>query len=54
MKKLEVYYIANKSKNLYFTLLGDCSSGNKEIEEFDEEVIREGIEQSKSLKRKIW
>ena len=32
MKKLEVYYIANKSKNLYFTLLGDCSSGNKEIE----------------------
>ena len=49
MKKLEVYYIANKSKNLYFTLLGDCSSGNKEIEEFDEEVIREGIEQSKRL-----
>ena len=41
MRKLEVYYIANKSKNLYFTLLGDCSSGNKEIEEFDEEVIRE-------------
>ena len=35
MKKLEVYYIANKSKNLYFTLLGDCSSGNNEIEEFD-------------------
>ena len=52
MKKLEVYYIANKSKNLYFTLLGDCSSGNKEIEEFDEEVIREGIEQSKSLNEK--
>ena len=39
MRKLEVYYIANKSKNLYFTLLGDCSSGNKEIEEFDEEVL---------------
>ena len=52
MRKLEVYYIANKSKNLYFTLLGDCSSGNKEIEEFDEEVIREGIEQSKSLNEK--
>ena len=52
MRKLEVYYIANKSKNLYFTLLGDCSSGNKEIEEFDEEVIREGIEQSKRLNEK--
>lgn len=26
MKKLEVYYLANKSDNLYFALLGDCSS----------------------------
>ena len=52
MKKLEVYYIANKSKNLYFTLLGDCSSGNKEIEEFDEEVIRNRA--IKKSKRKIW
>ena len=33
MKKLEVYYIANKSDNIYFTLLGDCSGGSKEKEE---------------------
>ena len=52
MRKLEVYYIANKSSNLYFTLLGDCCSGSKEVEEFDEEVIREGIEQSKRLNEK--
>ena len=52
MRKLEVYYIANKSQNLYFTLLGDCSSGNKEIEDFDEEVIREGLEQTKRLNAK--
>lgn len=25
-KKLEVYYLANKSDNMYFALLGDCSS----------------------------
>ena len=42
MKKLEIYYIANKSENLYFTLLGDCSESNKEEEEFDKEVIEEG------------
>lgn len=31
MRKLEVYYIANKSENLYFALLGDCSqSKNKD------------------------
>ena len=29
-RKLEVYYIANKSENLYFTLLGDCSESSKE------------------------
>ncbi|MGN1327912.1 MAG: glucoamylase family protein, partial [Clostridia bacterium] len=52
MKKLEVYYIANKSENLYFTLLGDCSSGDKEIENFDEEVINAGIEEVKRLNNK--
>lgn len=29
MKKLEIYYLANKSENLYFVLLGDCSSRKK-------------------------
>ena len=52
MKKLEVYYIANKSENLYFTLLGDCSSGSKEIEDFDEEVINAGVEEVKKLNNK--
>ncbi len=52
MNRLEVYYLANQSKNLYFTLLGDCSSGKNEVEEFDEEVRREGIEQVKKLNKK--
>ena len=42
MKKLEVFYLANKSKNIYFTLLGDCTESDKKQEDFDEEVIRTG------------
>ena len=52
MRKLEVYYLANKSQNIYFTLLGDCSSSSKENEDFDEEVIKEGIEQVERLNKK--
>ena len=44
-RKLEVYYIANKSENLYFTLLGDCSESSKEEELYDKEVIKEGKKQ---------
>ena len=35
MHKLEVFYIANKSENLYFALLGDCSESNQKEEKFD-------------------
>ena len=51
-KKLEVYYVANKSENLYFTLLGDCSSEKKELMDFDDEVIKVGIEQCNILNKK--
>ena len=50
--KLEVYYIANKSDNLYFTLLGDCTSGKNEKEKFDEEIIEAGILEIKKLNEK--
>lgn len=39
---LEVFYLANKSKNLYFTLLGDCTSSSKQEEEFDKQIIEKG------------
>lgn len=51
-KSLEIFYIANKSENIYFTLLGDCSSGKSENEIFDNEVIQEGIGQVKRLNEK--
>ena len=50
--KLEVYYIANKSDNLYFTLLGDCSSESNEKEDFDSEIIEAGIKEIGRLNEK--
>ena len=52
MKKLEVYYMANKSKNIYFALLGDCSSGKNKEENFDKEVIESGKELAEILNKK--
>ena len=37
-EKLEVFYLANTSENLYFTILGDATSSRKEIEDKDEEI----------------
>lgn len=52
MRKLEVYYLANKSKNLYFALLGDCSAGPNKEERFDKEVMEEGRKQVEILNKK--
>lgn len=52
MRKLEVYYLANKSENLYFALLGDCTSSKNEKESSDEEVIKTGIKETKVLNEK--
>ena len=51
-RKLEVYYLANKSENLYFTILGDCSQSAKEEEEFDTEIVKEGYIQIERLNKK--
>ncbi len=52
MEKLEVFYLANKSPNIYFTLLGDCSEENEEEKEFDNEVINVGKKKVKELNEK--
>ena len=52
MRKLEVFYLANKSKNIYFCLLGDCSQSKNKEEPFDKEVIQEGIKQTDRLNEK--
>lgn len=52
MKKLEVFYLANKSDNIYFALLGDCSESKNKEEPFDKEIVQEGIKQAKLLNEK--
>ena len=49
MEDLEKYYLANKSENLYFALLGDCSQSSLKQEKFDEEVIQEEKKQVERL-----
>ena len=51
-EKLEVFYLANKSENIYFTILGDATSSNKQMEEKDEEIKQIGIYEIDSLNRK--
>ena len=51
-EKLEIYYLANKSDNLYFTLLGDCTTSSKEVEEYDEEIIKAGKQIIEDLNNK--
>ena len=43
VRKLEVSYLANKSENIYFAVLGDCTTSQKQNELFDdttEEFVR--------------
>lgn len=51
-KKIEVYFIANKSKNIYFTILADPSSSSKEVEEFDEKLSNYGKVLVENLNKK--
>ena len=51
-KKLEVYYLANKSENLYLAILGDCKPSSQKVEEIDEKIIREGLKQIEKLNEK--
>lgn len=51
-KKLETYYIANKSDNIYFALLADATSSDKKQEKYDEEISKKGIEIAKELNKK--
>lgn len=52
MSKLEVYYLANKSQNLYFTVLGDCTSSKNEKDSMDDKIIKVGLEEVKRLNEK--
>ncbi len=50
--KLESYYLANKSKNIYFTLLGDACECNQEKYAKDEEIKKAGLLKAGELNKK--
>ena len=52
MHRLEVYYLANKSDNIYFAVLGDCTSSKQKAEAFDEGVIATGFAEAQRLSDK--
>ena len=42
IKKMEITYLANRSDNMYYMLLGDCTSSDKEYIDLDEKVVKYG------------
>ncbi len=51
-ENLERYYLANKSENLYFALLGDCTQSKTQEDKADLEIIEEGKKQVELLNKK--
>lgn len=49
---LEVYYLANKSENIYFSLLGDCSSSKSKESSIDENIIAVAKEEIERINKK--
>lgn len=39
IKKMEVTYLANRSDNMYYMLIGDCVSSNKEVIDMDKKIL---------------
>ena len=52
IKKMEVTYLANRSDNMYYMLIGDCVSSNKEIIDMDEKIINYAKQKLKELNEK--
>ena len=52
IEKLESYYLANKTDNLYFSLLGDCFGNDKAFHEADKEIAEYGVKKARELNKK--
>ena len=51
IKKLEVYYHANKEKNLYFAIVGDFKDGENSDEPQDKEIVDCALAEIKKLNK---
>lgn len=52
IKKMEVTYLANRSENMYYMLIGDCVSSNKETIDMDERIINYAKQKLEELNKK--
>ncbi|WP_234123465.1 GH36-type glycosyl hydrolase domain-containing protein [Clostridium hydrogenum] len=52
INNMEVYYLANREKNIYFALLGDFKDSVNEKEESDNSINRAALKHIKALNRK--
>lgn len=52
IRKLEIYYLANKSENMYLAILGDCTSGSKKEEDIDNKIIKIAEKELDKLNKK--
>lgn len=52
LKKLEIYFLSNKSPNIYFCLLADPKQADTEKLENDEKIIKQGLEKINELNEK--
>ncbi|MGM0397136.1 MAG: hypothetical protein ACQEP4_08785, partial [Bacillota bacterium] len=51
-EKMEEYFLANRSKNLYFALLGEFMDSDKESDEKDNILINAALNKAKELNKK--
>lgn len=52
IENLEVYYLANKEKNLFFALLADFRDSNNEFEIEDQDINKEALKKISELNKK--
>ena len=52
INKMEVTYLANRSENMYYMLLGDCLSSDKQVEEIDLKYVAYAKEKLDKLNEK--
>lgn len=52
INKMEITYLANRSENMYYMLLGDCISSDKEHLVIDEKIVKYATEKLKRLNEK--
>lgn len=52
VKDLEVYYLGNRSKNIYYAILGDFRDWKEENHEDDNKIVKTSLEEIKKLNEK--